>query len=247
MLTGRSSVSFCDTLGDIFLATAMATLSPVDFNWTSADKLRSKGCLGNGESLVPMFRVTEERLNSFSGSSLGDSSFLIWMEVSGDIVSTPRGSCRRCQGESGWRRRGNIGVAITVSFVSSLLNFPVNLSSASWTASSRLGSNVFESRLRKWLRSMPSRTRLPLALEGFIGERDLARSTRCQLTKKPPTIGNEWDVPALRSCLACRPAKISFSSCRVRSSSSLSRCAPSCLTRARKSLTPSSVSIPCLL
>ena len=42
---------------------------------------------------------------------------------------------------------------------------------------------MFESRQRKWLKSMPSRTRLPLALEGFIGERDLARSTRCQLTQ----------------------------------------------------------------
>ena len=71
MLTGRSSVSFCGTLGDVFLAAAMATLSSVDFDSTSAD------CLSNGKSLDPMFRVTEERLNSFSDSSLGVSIFVI--------------------------------------------------------------------------------------------------------------------------------------------------------------------------
>ena len=99
LLTGRSSVSFSGT----FLAAAMATLSSVDFDRILVDRLRSKDCFDNGESLVPMFRDTEERLNSFSDSSLGVSIFVIWVEVSGGGMSTPRGSGRRCQGESGRR------------------------------------------------------------------------------------------------------------------------------------------------
>ena len=74
MLIGRSSVPFCGTLGVVFLAATMATLSSADFNRISIGRLRSEG---DGEPLVSMFRATEERLNSFSDSSLGFSIFVI--------------------------------------------------------------------------------------------------------------------------------------------------------------------------
>lgn len=58
-------------------------------------------------------------------------------------------------------------------------------------------------------------------------------------------LGSAASVPALLACLSRRPCRISSSSFRVRSSSSLSRLFPSSRMRTRKSLTSSDPSASC--